>query len=531
MAHFTILRFEKLKTRGAVSASAEHMCRTRPTPNADPERASLNRLLVGSRDPLADVDARLAGAVARSTSVLAIEVLISASPGWFDDATKAERIAWMTRSQAWLQKEFGKENVVHLQLHCDEATPHLTGFIVPRDDTTGRLNAARWLDGSKKLAALQTSHTAAVADLGLERGIEGSEATHSTPRRLRGAAKADVEDPATAKRLAKRTVFAEQRLVEAQDTMVSMRAAANAARDMPLQDVAETLGLEREQRDPSAWVDAQREHKLTIHGGQWFDHKAAKGGGGAIDLTMHILKTGFREAVAWLGFEMGHADTVRSVAAHAVAGAPQEVTRAMREARPFTPPSRDDSALWRVRKYLRGRFLPSSLVERMVDEGRLYADDRANAVFLALDAERRPRGAEVRGTGTEPFHGHATGSSRALPWGFDTGPNPRRLVFTESAIDAMSYAHLTGATDARILSTGGAKPVVPAAVVPSIQAGRWEEVVVAYDNDKTGREMAEKLTAALEQEGAIVTRELPTSQDWNQDLVARHVPLETPALT
>lgn len=519
MAHFTILRFEKLKTRGSISGSSGHMMRSIPTLNADATRTVFNKILIGSDNPLADVDARLAGAATRKNSVLAIEVLISATPEWFADATKQEKTDWMRSSQAWLTEHFGSENLVHLQLHVDEATPHLTGFIVPRD-TSGRLNAARWLDGSKKLSDMQTDYTKAVSHLGLERGLEGSKAEHVAPKRMRVKARdVDFSNPHTVMAMAERTAFAEQRLVEIQESAARMRNIVNAARDIPLPEVAEALGLSRDKVDKSAWVDAQHEHKVTLNGSQWFDHKAQAGGGGAIDLVVHVLKYGFKEAVSWLGYEVGQKATRRAVVAKSMASAKQDVDDAMRESLPFQPPVKDETAFWKVSRYLIGRGLSFGLIQKLRTEGRLYADDRANAVFLAVDASGRARGAELRGTSSSAFHGHAKGSSRALPWGFDTSENPKRLVFCESAIDAMSYAQLHGSTDCRVVSTGGAKPGCPVAVLPSIQSGRWVEVVIAYDNDKTGHAMAAKLQEELGGGTTPVTRSCPVHKDWNEDLV------------
>ena len=48
---FAIYRHEKIKTAGALAASANHMTRAVPTPNADPRRAQMNRVFIGSDDP------------------------------------------------------------------------------------------------------------------------------------------------------------------------------------------------------------------------------------------------------------------------------------------------------------------------------------------------------------------------------------------------------------------------------------------------------------------------------------------------
>jgi Plasmid recombination enzyme. len=176
---FAILRFQKLKA-SSVGGSSAHMTRARDTPNADPSRASLNTLLVGTDDPAADVGQRARLATRnRKDGVRAIEVLMTFSPEWAGKDDPAKLRAWMDVSHAWLVQTFGRDNLVHLRLHADESTPHLTGFVVPLDPKTGRLNAKGLIGGSRvRLRELQTSYAQAVAPCGLERGVAGSQRRH-----------------------------------------------------------------------------------------------------------------------------------------------------------------------------------------------------------------------------------------------------------------------------------------------------------------------------------------------------------------
>lgn len=65
-------------------------------------------------------------------------------------------------------------------IHRDETTPHLVAYVVPLDPNTGRLNARKWLGGRAVLSQMQTDFANHVKNLGLERGIEGSKAEHTT---------------------------------------------------------------------------------------------------------------------------------------------------------------------------------------------------------------------------------------------------------------------------------------------------------------------------------------------------------------
>lgn len=557
---YAILRFAKLKTTSEVATSGSHMMRSRPTPNANP--AMSNRTLCGSTDPAKDVTARLAAATQRrSNSVLAIEVMASASPEWFSTATKEQKTEWVRSSRKWITDHFGKDNVVSLQLHLDETTPHLTGFIVPIDPDTGRLNAARWMDGSAKLADMQTGYAKAVEPLGLVRGLEGSDATHTTIRQFYGAMRsADVVPVNMPKVLsppamlletsrkdwaktetarvksklapvvselraqARQGIVATRKAKEYQATAEKFRDATQAARDAPLQDVAERLGLVRDKEDKEKWVDVTGAIALTLTGQKFFDHKAQRGSGGAIDLVKHVLGCDFPQAVSWLGHGVGAERAAASVRAHTGQRAAETVKRSMAERAPFSPPlpCPDGSVLHsRVGDYLtRTRGLDVELVNRLALEGRVYADARGNAVFAALQPDGRVGGAEVRGTGTKPFHGLSSGSSRDVCFEVETRPgdtSPRKLVLVESAIDAISYAQIHEAENLTVASTAGARPTLPQSLAERVE--QFSEIVVAFDADAPGQSMATKLMAALRATGRKLSTAVPFfGKDWNDSL-------------
>ncbi len=128
------------------------------------------------------------------------------------------------------------------------------------------------------------------------------------------------------------------------------------------------------------------------------------------------------------------------------------------------------SQLARVRDYLiTQRRLPSGLVAPLIDSGTLYADARANAVFLLRDDHHLPVGAELRGTTGAPWHGLAPGSRKDLGC-FAIPVEPQStVVLCESAIDAISCFVLHPAY--RCLSTAGARPD-PRWLRPLLDQGR-----------------------------------------------------------
>lgn len=222
---YAILRTAKHRSARSVGGMGRHMNRTRETPNADPGRRSTNatytpadgwvrwseraprNLAEQLRERLADFEQR--GGKLRTDSVLAVELMLSASPEWFKQACREQRQEWLRRNVQWIEDVFGRNNVLQVALHLDETTPHLHAFLVPEVEmieTRGRkpkagtpasvkapkpaLAASHWLDGRAKLGDLQDSYAAAMAPLGLERGLKGSGARHRTIRSYYAAAEA-----------------------------------------------------------------------------------------------------------------------------------------------------------------------------------------------------------------------------------------------------------------------------------------------------------------------------------------------------
>ncbi len=176
---FAILRTEKLKTMGEIGGSLAHTFRTRETANADPLRKRQNEHSLDSPDAVKDaINARLPEKL-RKNGVLCVEHLITASPDWSGWGTDQEK-QFFDQSKKWLEDKYGKQNVVATSIHRDETTPHLVAYVVPLDPNTGRLNARKWLGGRAVLSQMQTDFANHVKNLGLERGIEGSKAEHTT---------------------------------------------------------------------------------------------------------------------------------------------------------------------------------------------------------------------------------------------------------------------------------------------------------------------------------------------------------------
>ena len=194
MPQFAIMRCKKLSGMGSVAGALKHCYRERETPNADPERTPANEHAAAtSTDEAMGRMRALLPEKRRRDAVLAVEYLMTASPEWWQEASRKQQDEFFRRSRQWLADKYGADRVVTSTIHRDETSPHLSAFVVPltRD---GRLSAREFVGGRQKMRDDQTSYAAAVADLGLSRGIEGSRARHQSIRDYYAALKQPVAD-------------------------------------------------------------------------------------------------------------------------------------------------------------------------------------------------------------------------------------------------------------------------------------------------------------------------------------------------
>ena len=198
------------KAKGSADAGAsDHIERKTMPKNADPTRTHLNRELVEFPDGVADrteaISHRIhtAGIRRKITpdQVRAIRLVLS---GTHEDMIRVQDEGrldeWGDDNLQWLHRTFGKENTVSAVLHMDEHTPHIHATVVPI--VTGKRRKARQkqVDGRRtyrkkanavrlcaddlmsreRLVAYHDSYAAVMAKYGLQRGIRGSEARHTT---------------------------------------------------------------------------------------------------------------------------------------------------------------------------------------------------------------------------------------------------------------------------------------------------------------------------------------------------------------
>lgn len=275
-----------------------------------------------------------------------------------------------------------------------------------------------------------------------------------------------------------------------------IRQRADRLRATPLKGVLLAAGAQPDPLDKAKWHTARG--VLSVTGVKFINWNQGFGGGGAIDLAMHLKRVGFIDAIDWLDR--------RFSAPHP---APPTTSPSRR---PLALPVPVANRLSAVEHYLIAqRHLPCSHLRPLIDSGQLYADDRANAVFLLCDERNSPVGAELRGTGPRPWRGMAPGSRKDTGYFAIGTPCPHGLILCESAIDAISCLVLHPGR--RCISTSGAR-AHPRWLPDLIACGL--PVYCGFDADPTGETMARAMRARH----PAVQRLRPPHHDWNDTLCA-----------
>jgi len=206
MTAYASLRTKKQKL-GGLGGSCGHNQRTIEVKHRDPE-GKFERLVGRPGDTLKFTVLAREKKMAikpKSNNVRTVEIVLSASPKYFRpneperwghyDEERMQK--WKTATMNWLKKRYG-DNLITLDLHLDEATPHMHAMVTPITEkemkkrrTNVQIEADEPAETYKKitldaklmfnrgqLKALQTEYANSIKHLGIERGIPGSKAKH-----------------------------------------------------------------------------------------------------------------------------------------------------------------------------------------------------------------------------------------------------------------------------------------------------------------------------------------------------------------
>ena len=191
------------------TTQSDHIERKIIPKNADPTRTHLNRVLVEYPDGVHGRDGAIAhrlntAGIRRKITHDQVRVVRVVLSGTHEDMMniqeKGKLDEWCSDSIQWLQATFGKDNVVAAHLHMDEKTPHIHAAVVPIVTGERRKAKKEQADGKRKyrkktnsvrlcaddlfnrqsLIAYHDNYARVMAKYGLQRGVRGSEARHTT---------------------------------------------------------------------------------------------------------------------------------------------------------------------------------------------------------------------------------------------------------------------------------------------------------------------------------------------------------------
>jgi hypothetical protein len=303
---------------------------------------------------------------------------------------------------------------------------------------------------------------------------------------------------------------------------------ADQVRAIPLEVVLTTWDAVRDRRDKSRWRTERG--PVSVTGAKFYNWHACQGGGGAIDLVMHLGGWDAKQAIEWLWRHYGGSQVTGKRAAAAsdstFASNPSQTVESHQDVKEHNArsglrlPARCLANLWRVRHYLTWqRGLSVTILDSLIHAGKLYADPRGNAVFVMMAGKpNRPIGAELRGTGNRVWRGLAPGTCKNAGYFWIGNTDAKQIVLCESAIDAISCFQLQTQFPAKQLrgpcvciSTAGVRPTAPW-LDPLLEHGY--QIHCGFDDDKAGNHAGRQMI----KRHPSIQRLLPYPHDWNDSL-------------
>ena len=252
------------------TVQSDHIERRIIPKNADPTRTHLNKVLVEYPDGVHGRDEAIAhrlntAGIKRKITHDQVRVVRVVLSGTHEDMMGIQESGrldeWCSDSIQWLQATFGRDNVVAAHLHMDEKTPHIHAAVVPIVTGERRKAKKEQEDGKRKyrkkastvrlcaddlfnrqtLIAYHDNYARVMAKYGLQRGVRGSEARHTTTTQYyRDIQKKNAALDAENKRLQEQKTETEQELRQAKKEIQTekLKGAATTAAT----NIAESVG-------------------------------------------------------------------------------------------------------------------------------------------------------------------------------------------------------------------------------------------------------------------------------------------------
>ena len=282
-------------------------------------------------------------------------------------------------------------------------------------------------------------------------------------------------------------------------------------RDIDLDSIITGFGYEKDkkQSDSRRNVYETSVGKISIQGTKFFNFSENKGGGGAIDLAMHLKNCSFKDACNFLG------GTTR-----------KNYYSEKEKIKETNIPERDGSKINIVIDYLvNTRKIPSDFVNLMVKHNAIYANDYGSVVFKHTSFTASPEyittGATIRGTKNK-FKQTLGNKSEGLFWFGKSVKEAKEVILAESPIDIISYFCLKSGSPDNCnncyISLSGIS--FPSSLKEILC---FKNIILALDNPDFEKNVsARAANLRLEKEIKLINpkviREIPKLKDWNEDL-------------
>lgn len=180
---YAIFRIDKkFKSIASFNTWEQHMERTFNVLNADPLRSNQNEIIIGTANVANAFKEYTKNVKLRKNGVYARDLLITASPQFFNALNDKEIEKWVDVNKKFILDQFGS-NCIYACTHFDELSPHIHICVVPKyTNKKGieRLSNDLYFGGRKMYSEWQTKYAAAMKENfpELNRGIKGSSSEH-----------------------------------------------------------------------------------------------------------------------------------------------------------------------------------------------------------------------------------------------------------------------------------------------------------------------------------------------------------------
>ena len=557
---FAVLHVNRMANNHSIVGQDQHLTRTsrQSLRISDPKRRHLNEEFVvqpkGSL--LEDVDRRIAQGYShkkkngemrklKSDAVKAVRVIFTGSHERMKELEEDQKIfeAWKRANYAFGCKRWGKDNIVRMTLHMDEKTPHFHCVFVPLTKD-GRLSAFDVLGNNESLRQLQNEYAEAMRPFGLARGLSNkiTGRKHETVEEWR---KKEARAQSAAKQVTEGIKKSNIFNLEREKKIVTRELAASYTRSAELEtrnfNLEKTYKNVMSNRIKNSLERVKREVNLVQHAasmGYAIDrHKSGrkwavmeKGADRVLILTSPNEK-GFyyyqsasddSDRGTIVDFMLRRGSSYEEIAGLSSAHLDESPLRYLEKAKDKKIDLEMAAELARQKyttyKYEADNYLESRGIKQNTSRDMDILTNRTGAIFsltisgqICSTIEYTPRGKYFQA---------------GLPRGvvvFGQYREPKKIVITESPVDALSYEQMRKEKeqtpcDTIYLSTCGSLSGEIKKEITRIAAyNKKAEVVLAFDNDKAGHKMAVEVDKLLESREKVV-HQPSMGKDWNDML-------------